>query len=203
MQAPVFDRAEGSACKWNGSHEYDKLLFQYLKHSHTHSKNSCLLPFFKSITYAQCAKKKYNHQYITVSVSSIKQLYHIVHYKFMHIHIWFVLSSCRAIQWPFWFGFLVPFLALYIFDWIMFIIILVSIVHNRHLERKNIWVQVFQGEPCYSPFIGGGVWIGLGVWSACHKLFCWSNNHHISSHFLHLCWCSRSTPISSSWNPKY
>ncbi len=40
--------------------------------------------------------------------------------------------SYRATQWPFWFGFLVPFLTLYVFDWIMFIIILVSITKQRH-----------------------------------------------------------------------
>ena len=40
-------------------------------------------------------------------------------------------------EWPFWFGFIVPFLALYIFDWIMFIVILVSIIkHKRHLDKN-------------------------------------------------------------------
>lgn len=48
------------------------------------------------------------------------------------------ICSCRAVKWPFWFGLLVPFLALYIFDWIMFIVILVSIAkHKRHLNEQT------------------------------------------------------------------
>ena len=40
-------------------------------------------------------------------------------------------------HWPFWVGFLVPFLLLYIFDWIMFIVILVSVIKNRRAINKG------------------------------------------------------------------
>ena len=45
--------------------------------------------------------------------------------------------SCRAFHWPFWAGFLGPFLCLYVFDWIMFIIILVSIIRNKIKSNKD------------------------------------------------------------------
>ena len=35
--------------------------------------------------------------------------------------------SCRPYEWPFYFGFIVPFVAIYIFNWIMFIIIIFSL----------------------------------------------------------------------------
>ena len=48
-----------------------------------------------------------------------------------------IFCSCRATQWPFWFGFLLPFMLLYIFDWIMFIIILVSIMKHKRSQREG------------------------------------------------------------------
>lgn len=47
-----------------------------------------------------------------------------------------VFHSCRAIEWPFWFGFILPFAALYVFDWIMFIIILASVIKQRRASVK-------------------------------------------------------------------
>ncbi len=44
--------------------------------------------------------------------------------------------SCRATEWPFWFGFLLPFVAIYIFDWIMFVIILTSVIKRRSSNKK-------------------------------------------------------------------
>jgi hypothetical protein len=44
--------------------------------------------------------------------------------------------SCRATEWPFWLGFIVPFLILYIFDWIMFAIIITSILKKRRAANK-------------------------------------------------------------------
>ena len=35
--------------------------------------------------------------------------------------------SCRPYQWPFYFGFIVPFVLIYIFNWIMFIVIMFSL----------------------------------------------------------------------------
>lgn len=50
--------------------------------------------------------------------------------------------SCRATQWPFWFGFLMPFIAVYIFDWIMFIVILTSVIRQRRNNPKKNSVQL-------------------------------------------------------------
>jgi len=38
--------------------------------------------------------------------------------------------SCRPYEWPFWFGFLVPFVIIYIFNWIMFAIIMISLCRH-------------------------------------------------------------------------
>ena len=43
--------------------------------------------------------------------------------------------SCRATEWPFWFGHIVPFLLVYIFNWAMFIVIMVSIC--KHTKNMN------------------------------------------------------------------
>ena len=38
-----------------------------------------------------------------------------------------LLHSCRATEWPFWVGMIVPFILVTIFNWIMFILIMASI----------------------------------------------------------------------------
>ena len=42
-------------------------------------------------------------------------------------------------RWPFWFGFLLPFLALYLLDWILFVFTLASVIKNRkRVAKKNV-----------------------------------------------------------------
>ena len=43
--------------------------------------------------------------------------------------------SCRATEWPFWFGHIVPFMFVYVFNWVMFTVIMVSIC--KHTENMN------------------------------------------------------------------
>ena len=46
--------------------------------------------------------------------------------------------SCRATEWPFWFGTILPFGLVYVFNWIMFIIIMISICkHTRSIENAK------------------------------------------------------------------
>lgn len=48
------------------------------------------------------------------------------------------LHSCRATEWPFWFGTIFPFVVVYILNWIMFIIIMVSICkHTRSIKKSK------------------------------------------------------------------
>ena len=42
-------------------------------------------------------------------------------------------TSCRPTQWPFFFGLILPFVLVYLFNWVMFIFIMASIV--RHSQR--------------------------------------------------------------------
>ena len=47
-------------------------------------------------------------------------------------------DSCRATEWPFWFGFFLPFTIVYVLNWIMFLIIMVSICkHTRNTNDDN------------------------------------------------------------------
>ena len=46
--------------------------------------------------------------------------------------------SCRATEWPFYFGFLAPFILLHIFDWIMFIVILVSVIKDKSQSKREV-----------------------------------------------------------------
>lgn len=71
--------------------------------------------------------------------------------------------SCRATQWPFWFGFLLPFLLLYIFDWIMFLVIFKSI--KTHKEFINSQKENSRFKNLRDKFIGAlslAVMFGLG-----------------------------------------
>ena len=46
--------------------------------------------------------------------------------------------SCRATEWPFYFGFITPFILLHVFDWIMFIVILASIIkHKKNITQSK------------------------------------------------------------------
>ena len=45
------------------------------------------------------------------------------------------LFSCRATGLPFYLGFILPFLSIYVFNWIVFVVIMVSI--GRHLARAS------------------------------------------------------------------
>lgn len=47
-------------------------------------------------------------------------------------------SSCRPVNWPFWFGFVAPFIIIYIFNWVMFILIMVSLCrHSAGIVKKT------------------------------------------------------------------
>ena len=43
--------------------------------------------------------------------------------------------SCRATEWPFWFGTIVPFIAFYLFNWVMFATVMGSIC--KHMKSMN------------------------------------------------------------------
>ena len=43
--------------------------------------------------------------------------------------------SCRPYKWPFYFGFIAPFVTIYIFNWIMFIVIITSLC--RHAAKRE------------------------------------------------------------------
>lgn len=45
------------------------------------------------------------------------------------------LYSCRPTEWPFYFGFILPFVAVYIFNWIVFVLIMISIC--KHKQNQN------------------------------------------------------------------
>ncbi len=46
--------------------------------------------------------------------------------------------SCRPTEWPFYFGFILPFVIIYILNWIVFVAIMVSICkHFRNLQSLN------------------------------------------------------------------
>lgn len=46
-------------------------------------------------------------------------------------------NSCRATEWPFWFGLFLPLLVIYIFNWIMFTIIVVSLCKHMNSIANN------------------------------------------------------------------
>ena len=46
--------------------------------------------------------------------------------------------SCRATEWPFYFSFIAPFILLHIFDWIMFIVILASVIKHKSQTNRQV-----------------------------------------------------------------
>ncbi len=53
---------------------------------------------------------------------------------YTHIHS----CSCRPTEWPFYFGFILPFVIIYLLNWIVFVAIMVSICkHFRSLQSLN------------------------------------------------------------------
>lgn len=47
------------------------------------------------------------------------------------------LYSCRVIMYPFWFGLIFPFVVVHLFNWVMFIIIIVCLAKNRKNVKKK------------------------------------------------------------------
>ena len=45
------------------------------------------------------------------------------------------MFSCRPYEWPFYFGFLIPFAVIYIFNWVVFLVIMISLC--RHSSAKT------------------------------------------------------------------
>ena len=53
------------------------------------------------------------------------------------LYILYFSCSCRPTEYPFWFGMILPFVVLYILNWILFIIILVSLCKNLNPTFKE------------------------------------------------------------------
>ena len=47
------------------------------------------------------------------------------------------IHSCRVIMYPFWFGLIVPFVVVHLFNWAMFIIIIACLLKNRKNVKKK------------------------------------------------------------------
>ena len=47
--------------------------------------------------------------------------------------------SCRATEWPFWFGLILPFSVIYVFNWVIFALIMIQIMtrKNNSAEKKT------------------------------------------------------------------
>lgn len=45
--------------------------------------------------------------------------------------------SCRATEWPFWFGLVLPFAVIYAFNWTVFIIIMIQLLRRRSINNDN------------------------------------------------------------------
>ena len=61
---------------------------------------------------------------------------HFQLYIKQRINPFYLVFSCRAIGLPFWLGTILPFVALYIFNWVMFIFIVISLCCRRTVHKN-------------------------------------------------------------------
>ena len=86
--------------------------------------------------------------------------------------------SCRATQWPFWFGMILPFSVVYISNWIMFVLIMISlccrsqgvIVKDTHAKTKAYKAK-FTIAAILAVMFGLGWTLGLAATSVPVKEF--------------------------------
>ena len=76
----------------------------------------------------------------------------------MLAYIFLCIHSCRIIMYPFWFGLIFPCVAIYLFNWAMFITITVCIVKNR----KNIHHKKRELKRLFFLALGLSLLFGLG-----------------------------------------
>ena len=98
----------------------------------------------------------------------------------LRIDVFAILNaySCRATQWPFWFGMILPFLVVYIFNWIMFVLIMISlccqsqgvIVKDTHAKIKAYKAK-FTIAAILAVMFGLGWTLGLAATSVPAKEF--------------------------------
>ena len=72
------------------------------------------------------------------------------------------MYSCRATEWPFWFGLILPFSIIYVFNWIIFIVIMFQLLRRRSdnkTDRKNMG-RVFKRNALIA--VGLSLLFGLG-----------------------------------------
>ena len=98
----------------------------------------------------------------------------------LRIDVFAILNaySCRVTQWPFWFGMILPFLVVYIFNWIMFVLIMISlccrsqgvIVKDTHAKIKAYKAK-FKIAAILAVMFGLGWTLGLAATSVPVKEF--------------------------------
>ena len=88
-----------------------------------------------------------------------------------HTHT--ILCSCRATEWPFWIGMILPFFLVIIFNWIMFILIMVSICshtqspvnNNKEASKLKVMTTNFTIAATLAVVFGLGWALGLAATS--------------------------------------
>ena len=117
----------------------------------------------------------------------------------MHDDQYFLFyNSCRVTEWPFWFGLILPFIVMYVFNWIAFTIIMITLLRRRKVENKKN-ASFFQTEFVHCAWTFTIVWSRLGIWTFCYQLRCSRTNICVSGSIQCICWVTRSTHLCLLW----
>ena len=108
--------------------------------------------------------------------------------------------NCRATGLPFWLGQILPFVAMNIFNWVVFIMIIVSVYKKRtpDVQAKKSYKSHLTMTVGLATLFGLGWGFGLAASSMPIKELTFT----FSITFQHLCWFTRTFSVLLSLHPK-
>ena len=124
-------------------------------------------------------------------------------------NFWHAISSCRPTQWPFFFGLILPFVLVYLFNWVMFVIILASILRHTHKHAatsgdKGSKLRAIRQKVVIALTLSlHGVWLGVGAGATGDEHTSDRNHNWVPSHLHSVRRSTRLADADIPWLPQW